>query len=115
KEPISQSEVWEKTSHKAIDFRTGKGWEKLGKNDKPKIGSEKELDDLVAAGGIEVFRGLASSGGAGSGKKYADEFRKGNEPPPSAGLTGKGYYTTPDVNTAQAFSRVGGTAESQKI
>ena len=100
-------------SHPGADYYTQRkiydpvaGWRKFGKDDKPDIVSDDSLDRMMKEGGVELFRGFANIGGKAD--DFAHEFRTSTEPQVSMGLSGRGYYTTPNKFVANQYTTVAG-------
>ncbi|GAA3027272.1 hypothetical protein [Streptosporangium longisporum] len=95
--------------------RTGRGdwrllniWKEQGFDGLPRIADEDELDDEVAAGGLEMWRGVGGNSRQDV-EAFADQFRTGDEPFPGLGMYGNGTYFAPDAKMAHAFARGGGS------
>ncbi|MBF6182110.1 hypothetical protein [Nocardia otitidiscaviarum] len=62
----------------------------------PTLVSREELDQIVAAGGVELFRGV-------SDPRFVAEFKSGSYFP-GTGQYGEGTYATPDVGMALRYA-----------
>lgn len=70
----------------------------------PQVVSPQEMDDLVAGGNTEMFRGIGGEAAA----QYAESYRSGEPFYTTNAAYGQGMYFTPDREYATAYAQNGG-------
>lgn len=76
--------------------------EQSGFTDPPQVVSRADLDEAVAGGWVELFRGVMGSLGR-SAESIRENFRTGPYHP-GKGLYGNGFYTSPRRHTADRYA-----------
>lgn len=74
-------------------------WRRQGFDAPPVVVPPEQLDEVVAQGGVEVWRGISGTQAA----MYAETFRTG-DPFPGLGVFGSGTYTAANPSTARGFA-----------
>ncbi|GAA3027268.1 hypothetical protein [Streptosporangium longisporum] len=93
------------------DQRLANIWKEQGFDGLPRAVSDEELDADIAAGGIEMFRGLTGS----SGRPYAEQFINGDEHFPGLGVFGNGTYTSPAAYFAATYAVTDGRGSMMRM
>jgi hypothetical protein len=76
-------------------------WDRQGFSGKPKVVSETELDQAVAGGAKELWRGITGD----SAKDQVEQYRSGETPFPGLGIYGNGTYTTTHQDIAEGYAK----------
>jgi hypothetical protein len=91
----------ERTAWESHDPQLLEIWRRQGFADKPETGDEVRLQEEIAAGGIEVWRGMTGE----DGMKHAQQFLTGDEPFPGLGIYANGTYTSTERDIAVGYAR----------
>lgn len=78
-----------------------------GFDDKPRVGTEAELDALVEAGGTQLWRGVRSAAGHSSTPEMIERLRRGDSPYYGHGIYGNGIYGAASEEEAREYARRG--------
>lgn len=94
------------------DLALGDIYEAQGFHGRPRLVSAAEMDQLLASGHTELFRGIADADRFGpqaglTGADFAIQFRKGDTHYPGLGMHGNGSYTTTWQLEARGYSDPG--------
>jgi hypothetical protein len=81
-------------------------WNEQGFAGPPRVVDDDALDAEVKAGGLELWRGIASRTDDGEdAERYAKQFIHGTQPHPGLGQYGNGTYATPNQEFASRYAR----------
>lgn len=105
-------QAWRNASnhaHTSSDQRMSGLAELLGFGGQPEHASQDRLQQEIAAGGIEAFRGYQPRG-ATTAQSMMDGYRSGATPWYGHGTTANGIYASTSRGTAERFSRTPGAS-----